>query len=237
MVTQWHRLCLPMQETRLIPGPEAPQPLSLCLKPGSCTYESPHALDPVLHKWSHHSEKPEHTHESSPCSLQPEKSPHSSEEPAHPKIHTLKKIMKHVDIYIFSFSNLKDRLNWLCSHLLSKADWLLPHSRSISVMCSYVTRCLSHSLKLCSEELHTFLSKALRTTQWWVTVAFLSLWHFSQSIAMLSNSRCFLHIHWFNHESDSHYLRPELQTLTLTLTLNSPSLFNLNMILWYFDLL
>lgn len=28
--------------------------------------------------------------------------------------------------------------------------------------------------------------------QWWVTVAFLSLWHFSQSIAMLSNSKVFL---------------------------------------------
>ena len=165
MVTQWHRLCLPIQETHVWSLVQRHHDYWACaLEPGSCTYESPHALDPVLHKWSHHSEKPEHPNESSPCSLQPEKSPRSSEEPAQPKINTLKKIMKHVDIYIFSFSNLKDRLNWLCSHLLSKADWFLPHSRSISVMCSYVTRCLSHSLKLCSEELHTFLSKALRTT-------------------------------------------------------------------------
>ena len=42
--------------------------------------------EPVLHERSHHNEKPALQSESSPCSLQLEKSPYSNEDPAQPKI-------------------------------------------------------------------------------------------------------------------------------------------------------
>ena len=80
----------------------ATQPVRLsywtcALEPGSCKYWSPHTLEPVLPAREAYALQLE----SRPCSLQLEKSPSSSEDPARPKIININEI-----IYIIYNNNI-----------------------------------------------------------------------------------------------------------------------------------
>ena len=59
--------------------------------PRSCSYGRPHALEPLFYNKRSHFKEPLLLHHKygSPCSPQLEKSPHSKEDPAQPKINEI----------------------------------------------------------------------------------------------------------------------------------------------------
>ena len=113
---QWLRICLPIQGTRVraLVGEDptcrgAPKCVrhnywACALEPANHNCWSPHYLEPVLHKRSHHNEKPVHRKKSSPCSPQLEKARMQQWRPNAAKINKLIKKKSDSGILIHTTS-------------------------------------------------------------------------------------------------------------------------------------
>lgn len=100
-LAQWEGTHLPAQKRQvLVPGPErstywgATKPRTATTEQKCRNYWSPSALESMLRKRSRHEEPAPLQLESSPCSPQPEKGPHSNKDTALPKLKNQSQVHK-----------------------------------------------------------------------------------------------------------------------------------------------